>query len=82
MEKRLTKKFDEQCHQVKEAIESVVQQTAQQISGNLSQLLTVSKIYFDNLFLLLILFHMKIIPFFPFMHVCIKKYIYKKICME
>lgn len=39
MEERLSKKFDEQCHQVKEAIETVVQQTAQQISGNLSQLL-------------------------------------------
>ncbi|GIX80856.1 uncharacterized protein CDAR_28991 [Caerostris darwini] len=38
MEKRLSKKFDEQCHQVKAAIETVVQQTAQQISGNLSQL--------------------------------------------
>ncbi|KAF8786158.1 coiled-coil domain-containing protein 91-like isoform X1 [Argiope bruennichi] len=38
MEKRLSKKFDEQCHQVKSAIETVVQQTAQHLSGNLSQL--------------------------------------------
>lgn len=40
MEKRLSRKFDEQCHHVKEAIETVVQQTAEQISGNLSQLLS------------------------------------------
>lgn len=47
MEERLSKKFDEQCHQVKQAIEAVVQQTAQQISGNLSQLLTVS-VFLNN----------------------------------
>ncbi|XP_054710906.1 coiled-coil domain-containing protein 91-like isoform X2 [Uloborus diversus] len=38
MERRLSKKFDEQCLQVKEAIEAVVQQTAQQVSGSLSNL--------------------------------------------
>ncbi|PRD29155.1 UNVERIFIED_CONTAM: hypothetical protein NCL1_30252 [Trichonephila clavipes] len=38
MEKRLSKKFDEQCHQVKSAIETIVQQTSQHLSGNLSQL--------------------------------------------
>ncbi|KAG8183038.1 hypothetical protein JTE90_015669 [Oedothorax gibbosus] len=38
MEHRLSKQFDEQCHQVKAAIETVVQQTAQQVTGNLSQL--------------------------------------------
>lgn len=42
MEQRLSKKFDEQCCQVKDAIETVIQQTAQQISGNVSQLLSVS----------------------------------------
>ncbi|XP_015920029.1 coiled-coil domain-containing protein 91 [Parasteatoda tepidariorum] len=38
MEKRLSNKFDEQCHQVKAAIETIVQQTAQHVSGNISQL--------------------------------------------
>lgn len=41
MEQRLSIKFDEQCHQVKAAIETVVQQTAQHVSGNLSQLVCV-----------------------------------------
>ena len=50
MEGRLSKKFDEQCHQVKQAIEAVVQQTAQQISGNLSQLLTVSILFLQFYF--------------------------------
>ncbi|XP_035214909.1 tropomyosin-like [Stegodyphus dumicola] len=40
MEKRLFKKFDDQCHEVKEAVQNVIQETTHQVSGNLSQLVS------------------------------------------